>query len=185
MLLPPRIESSLWLKLFRKLLYWRPRRSYRHSIISTLTILQSASCFQHFFVVKYNPVSQLKFMLLFIESIGPYSLLSVYPINSFSNNQIWNEILLMSLLGSSYYPWILGICLPRKSQDLGFGRHFLTCHVKEMSFFLLFWIQKKNWDWVWIDRRVVSMVLQLPSEMVHRAAAFEISDLKNDIHQLC
>merc|ERR1711976_656179 len=70
-LLPPRIESSLWLKLFRKLLYRRPRRSYRHSIISTLTILQSASCFQHFFVVKYNPVSQLKFMLLFIESIGP------------------------------------------------------------------------------------------------------------------
>ena len=54
-----------WLTLFRKLLYWRTRRSYRHSIISTLTILQSASCFQHFLLSIYNPVSQLNIITLF------------------------------------------------------------------------------------------------------------------------
>ena len=55
-------------------------------------------------------------------------------------------------------------------------------HVKEMSFFSSSLNSTKNRNWVWIDRRVDG--LQLPSEMVHRTA-FEISDLKNDIHQLC
>merc|ERR1712141_437965 len=33
---------------------------YADSYLHLLLILQSASCFQHFFVVKYNPVSQSK-----------------------------------------------------------------------------------------------------------------------------